>query len=372
MKNKYEESFSKLLYDKISLEIFNNDGLLFLVDNYFLNNRTFYNILYKQFENFKPIIMGNISTNPDILDILKLKKDLADKDFDLIVALGGGSVIDTAKAISCFNKMEFKDIEKLRNNIIEKKYLKNNPNIPIIAIPTTAGTGSEVTAWATLWDKDKGKKYSIEKDDLIPKDVILEPELTVSLPLNITVSTALDALSHAVEAYWSKKTNAEVRENALKAISLISNNLFELLGDLSNLKLREKMLKGSYYAGFAFSKTKTTSCHSISYPLTMKYNIPHGIAVSMTLINMLNLNKKALINVDDFLNAFNVKSIDEIDKWIKKIYDIANIKYKLKDYGVSFSELESLADECFTPGRMDNNPVELSKEDVYNVLKNIY
>ncbi|MGM0607782.1 MAG: phosphonoacetaldehyde reductase, partial [Candidatus Muiribacteriota bacterium] len=347
-------------------------NILLIGNCFFLEENIFCNEIsqgLKQFNVYKKSL--NIS-NPDIEDIYKLKKELDDKEFDLILAIGGGSIIDTAKAISCFNGYEFKKEEQLRENIIEKKYIENKNYLPIVAIPTTAGTGSEVTRWATIWDKKNLKKYSIEAEFLYPALAVMAPKLTLTMPEKLTATTALDALSHAVEAYWAKKSNPVVRDNAIKAIKAITVYLPELLDDLSNLSLREKILETSLNAGLAFSQTKTTACHSISYPLSMKYNIAHGVATSMTLFELFKINKDKMLELDNFIKAFNAKEDKHIDNFIKFIFNKVDISYKLKDYGVKFEELETLADECFTPERMNNNPVEISKEMVLKVLKNIY
>ncbi|MFA7578451.1 MAG: iron-containing alcohol dehydrogenase, partial [Candidatus Muiribacteriota bacterium] len=344
--------------------------VLFLYDIYF-EKSAYYNHILNFLKHKKIFSFGIDYSNPDFEDIFELLNKIKNNKFDSIIALGGGSVLDTLKAVCCFHGLNIEKIDDLRQCIITKNYLNNESKYLKIAIPTTAGTGSEVTPWATIWDKEKNQKYSIEKNELIPQKVFLISDITTSMPLKITVSTALDALSHALEAYWSKRTTDKVRENSLKSINLIVENLPSLIDDLTNIKLRERMLKASFYAGLAFSKTKTTSCHSISYPLTMKYNIPHGVAVSMTLAELLEINYSALVNPDDLFQAFGCDSVIEIKKWINLIYNKAGIKYKLRDYGVKKEELENLADLCFTPGRMDNNPVSLSKENVLFVLKNI-
>ncbi|HZX21740.1 MAG TPA: phosphonoacetaldehyde reductase, partial [Clostridia bacterium] len=253
-----------------------------------------------------------------------------------------------------------------------KDYQNYDINTPIVAIPTTAGTGSEVTSWATIWDKNKCKKYSVEDERLYPRLAIIDPVLTTNLPLKPTASTALDALSHALEAYWSKRSNEIVRLYAQKSIELIIKNLNNLLDDLSNQDLRTKIAQGSLYAGLAFSNTKTTACHCISYPLTAKYNIPHGIAVSMTLAQFLNINREFIIDKRKLLGAFGVEKITEAEDVINNIFIKSQIPFKLSDYGVKKEDIGNIIKNSFIPDRMDNNPVKITKELLKRVLEDIY
>lgn len=328
--------------------------------------------ILNQFKNKEVLIYSDIPSNPEISDIYNIKTKTDSFKYNIIIAIGGGSVLDVGKCLATFKNIHVESVDILETNIISKNYQNHNIDTPIIAIPTTSGTGSEVTCWATVWDKVNNKKYSVEDKRIYPKIAVIDPILTMNLPLELTASTALDALSHAVEAYWSKKTNEIVRLYASKSIELIVNNINDLLDDLSNLELREKIAQASLYAGLAFSNTKTTACHSISYPLTAKYSIPHGIATSMTLSKFLKINEESIIDKDELLKAFNVESILEVEKVINDIYNKTGISNRLRNYGVEEKDISFIVKHSFTPDRMNNNPVEITEEILERVLKDIY
>lgn len=293
---------------------------------------------------------------------------------ELIVAIGGGTSIDFAKTISALydysNDGEI-TVDEVIDLITSKKYLENTNYVPIIASSTTAGTGSDCTKWATVWDYDNTKKYSIDADYLYPKESWLIPELTLTLPKKLTLSTALDALAHACEAYWSVSTNAIVQVLARDAISLIVEYLPLVLNDMSNLTYRQKVYQGAFFAGLAFSNTRTTACHSISYPLTLLYGIPHGLAVSLTLGEVLKENKDYIQDFDLFLNSWNAESIEDIIKWIDEVSGDIQL-LKLSEFGVKEEEIDDIIKLTFTGGRMDNNPIVFDEDQVKNILKRVY
>ena len=293
---------------------------------------------------------------------------------ELIIAIGGGTSIDFAKAISALYEYTDKGnitVDNLVEIITSKKYLENTNHIPIIASSTTAGTGSDCTKWATIWDYDNTKKYSIDADYLYPTQSWLIPELTLTLPESLTLSTALDALSHACESYWSVSTNKIVQVLARDAIGLIVEYLPKVLNDRTNLEYRKKVYMGAFFAGLAFSNTRTTACHSISYPLTLLYGIPHGYAVALTLVEVLKRNKEYIDDYDLFLDAWNANSVEYIDKWIKNVSKSIQT-LKLSAFDVKEDEIEDIIKLTFTGGRMDNNPIVFNEDEVREILSNVY
>lgn len=327
--------------------------------------------ILKDLSSKEVVIYNDITSNPDITDLLSAKIKTDFFQYDSILAIGGGSVIDMAKALSAIKNMNFKNVEDLRRAIVDQEYLKHTM-VPLIAVPTTSGTGSEVTSWATIWDQEEKLKYSIESRFLYPKAAIIDPQLTIKLPLKITVSTALDALCHATESYWAKKSNEITRMYALEAIRHITQNLEKLIEDLEDITLRKKLAYASLYAGLAFSNTKTTACHAISYPLTLIYDIEHGIAASLTLGPMLKLNQNYLVESQKLMEAFGVKGIEDVDLFIKSIYEKVGLPRSLEGYGVSKKDIEIIVSNSYTPGRMDNNPRDITKEMLRELLFSIY
>ncbi|SEL22152.1 phosphonate metabolism-associated iron-containing alcohol dehydrogenase [Methanobrevibacter gottschalkii] len=318
-----------------------------------------YNLEINQYQ-----VLNESIINPDVHLVEEVLEKI-DKP-ELIITIGGGSTIDLGKAISALYNYRNDDVLDLLKN---KNYLNNNKNIPLIAIPTTAGTGSECTKWATIWDFDNSKKYSIDADYLYPKETWLVPELTSTMDKSMTLSTGLDALAHAMESYWSIHSNIYTRVLARNAIEIIREYLPLVLNNLDNIKYREQMLMGSFFAGLAFSNTRTTACHSISYPLTMKFGINHGFAVALTLFEVLNRNWDYLKEKELFLNAWNAKNLDEIEEWFNYV---SNNKLHLSNFGVKRNEIPNIVKLATTSGRMDNNPIIFNKKEIESILNNIF
>lgn len=324
------------------------------------------------FDEFNNIFLINESiANPDIHLLDKIISKLSFKP-KLIIAIGGGSSIDLAKAISALFKYEEDlDSEKILELLKTKEYLENEDFIPFIAVPTTAGTGSECTKWATIWDFDNSKKYSIDSDYLYPQESWLVPELTTTLNPKLTLATGLDALSHAMESYWSNASNSYTRVLARDSIKIIAKYLPLALNDLNNLEYRKQMLMGSFFAGLAFSNTRTTASHSISYPLTMKFGINHGFAVAITLFEVLKRNWEYVEDKELFLEAFGVKSIEGIEKWFKDVsQDIQELN--LSSFDVKKETIGDVVKLAITRGRMDNNPILFGEKEIEDILMNVF
>ncbi|HDR7793871.1 TPA: phosphonoacetaldehyde reductase [Bacillus luti] len=311
-------------------------------------------------------------SNPDIEDLFYYYSEIKNFDFQCIIGVGGGTILDLSKSLSALKNIEIDSSHTLRS-VIEQKSYGENPNIvPWIGVPTTSGTGSEVTCWATIWDRDRGVKLSIDSEKLYAYTAIIDPTLTASLPKKITASTALDALCHATEAYWSKSSNELSRVYSLEAIKRIVGSLEKVLDQPEDMKARNEIALGSLYAGLAFSNTRTTACHSISYPLTLNLGIDHGIAASLTLAKIMELNLETIIEKDQLFEAFGVNQCREVQQFIERIYECSGFTSSLKDVNVNPKIIESIAESAFTKGRMDNNPIKLTKEDVVSVLMSIF
>ena len=198
---------------------------------------------------------------------------------EVIVALGGGSVINSAKVFAAAGG----DFGKIKTFLESQKGAEQLSAIPIIAVPTTAGTGSEVTCWGTVWDEANGKKYSLARPNLYPTHAVVDPRLMLGKPLLLTISTGLDALSHALESLWNVNNNPVSAHHAVFAARSALDVLPKLVKDLGNIELRSRMAMAALFAGLAFSNTKTAIAHSLSYPITLRHGVQHGIACSFSL-----------------------------------------------------------------------------------------
>ena len=325
--------------------------------------------VFDELKNTHPVTIINKAKNiPTVEDVKNTLDEIQEKP-DFIVAVGGGSSIDIAKMIAAFWHLKHSvySTEDILRSIQTKEYINQNSDISIIAVPSTAGTGSEVTSWATLWDTKNFKKYSVDASHLYPKETFIIPEFTFTMPDRLTLATGLDALCHATESYWAKESNSITRELSKVAIKLIVSYLPKVLEDRENDFFRRKMALGSLYAGLAFSQTRTTACHSISYPLTMKYGIDHGFACALTLVEVFKLNQKHIEELNELLEAFNIKDVDELQMWIHKVSKNI-VSLNLNGFNIPKQEIPLIAEMSFTQGRMDNNPVSLNEEDVIILL----
>ena len=224
-----------------------------------------------------------------------------EKNCDAVVAIGGGSAIDLAKGVAAMAKKQAQSFSQLTS-------FEHLARYPVIAVPTTAGTGSEATKIAVITDEAVGIKYNPAHPDLIPDVAILVPELTVSVPKQITAQTGLDALTHAIEAYVSTKANELTDFYALQAIKLISSSLVIAYNEPTNLEARKQMLVGSYYAGIAFSNASTNLAHAAGRALGTMWHVPHGLSVAV---------------LHPFVVEYSYKSCKEKYEDISKVLGIA-------------------------------------------------
>lgn len=315
-------------------------------------------------------LFDSLSANPSIQEVLATLETLGRFSPSRIIAIGGGSTIDMAKAVVALgdttSELTYTSLEK---SIKEKLYLRHSQAVPILALPTTAGTGSEVTPWATVWNTDGKLKLSIEAPFLCPECAVLVPEYTVKMPPLLTLTTGLDALAQAIEAFWAKKRNVASQALATAAVKKIFHTLPAVVRDGGNLELRKAMCEASLLSGLAFSTTRTTACHSISYPLTLRYQIPHGLAAALTLVPVAKRNMVAVPEIEELLAVFG--GAQGLGLWMDALCG-SHCTLRLSAFKVQKREIGQIASETFTLGRMDNNPVPLTKDDVEHILDEIF
>lgn len=216
------------------------------------------------------------NANPTVKNVEQARELYVKNNCEAIIAFGGGSSIDCAKAVGARVAYPKKNLDRLKGLL---RVLRKIPTL--IAIPTTAGTGSEVTVTAVITDGEKKHKYTMNDFTLIPYYAILDPEVTFTLPPTLTATTGMDALTHAVEAYIGGSTTKQTRGLAKEAVKLIFENIEVAYNDGTDRKARENMLVASYKAGIAFSKSYVGYIHSVAHSLGGQYNLPHGLANSV-------------------------------------------------------------------------------------------
>jgi phosphonate metabolism-associated iron-containing alcohol dehydrogenase len=282
-------------------------------------------------------VISEVKSHPEFQDLKIMYNKIKEMDFEVILAIGGGSVLDAAKFLSVYNsKKEYQFVE----DITKGNIYKNNYNLtPIVSVPTTSGTGSEITPWASIWDLDEKKKYSLHLSDLFSEVAIYDPTLTLSVPKEITIQTGLDTLSHALESIWNKNASNITLGFAIKAAKLILEYLVLVSNNLDNLKYRYNIMKSSMYAGLAFSNTQTAIAHAISYYITVNKGVDHGIACSFTLPMLID----NIIGKYGFIDDALFKIFGELSSQkLRNIFQELNIPIEFEDYSVCKNEFEEI------------------------------
>ena len=287
-----------------------------------------------------------------------------------LIGFGGGSPMDCAKAIGARVANPKKSLVKMKGVLKVGKKLP-----PLVAIPTTAGTGSETTLAAVITDEETRHKYAINDFPLIPKYAILDANLTIGLPGKVTSTTGMDALTHAVEAYIGRSTTRRTRECSKQAVKLIFENLETVYKDGGNLEARQNMLHAAYLAGLAFTKSYVGYVHAIAHSLGGKYNTPHGLANAVILPYMLKRYGKTiykkLYQLGVYVGLFdnNISYQEGAELFIKKIEELnknMDIPTHLKIEEADIDELAATAEKEGNP--LYPVPKLLTKEQ----LKEIY
>ena len=298
------------------------------------------------------------------------------KNIDFIIGIGGGTVMDIAKAASVLYKEN-----GLLEDYIKGKLKPIGNNIRRLLIPTTAGTGAEITPFSVVYiDKTK---YSLAHSSMSPEYIILAPELTLMLSKEMTASTGCDALAQAIEAFWSVNATEESKKYSEEAIHLVLNNLSGAVNNPS-LENRAAMLRASHFAGKAISIAKTTAAHSLSYPFTSYYNIPHGHAAMLTLpyffeINM-NPNQKNIQEKEGFTVDYARKTFSDLLKILGvengvgakvkllNLMEEVGLERSLRKLGVNEEDFQNIVNNGFNYQRVVNNPVKITEETVWKIL----
>src|SRR3989344_949320 len=298
--------------------------------------------------------------NGDLSKVLAQIEIIKHRDYRFVIGMGGGSVMDVGKVVAYAANKTKRVMDLMANGT-------NGKGLTYVAIPTTAGTGSEVTMWATVWDHDKKRKLSLSRKAMYPDYAIVDPELTSDLPPRLIAETGMDALSQAVEAFWAIASNPTSDDYVREAIPLIMDNIVKRYQAVSsvedNLEARTALSLGSLTAGRAFSNTRTTGVHSVSYPLTLRFNVSHGRSVGMLLPAFIDYNFKHIGYKAKELEGMGVTS-ERIREMLKEM----EMPTRLSEVGVTEGDIPLLASESYTPGRVDNNPRDLTGESLRNLL----
>ncbi|MBW8185026.1 iron-containing alcohol dehydrogenase [Shewanella nanhaiensis] len=298
--------------------------------------------------------------------------------YDSIIALGGGSPIDSAKAIGILGSYggEIRDY-KFPCSVDEKK-------IPVIAIPTTAGTGSEVTRFTIITDDDAGEKMLCVGAGFMPDAALIDYQLTLSLPSRVTADTGIDALTHAIEAYVSSKANAFSDSQALSAMRLIAPSLRRVYRDSDDTEARENMMLGSTLAGIAFSAASVALVHGMSRPIGANFHVPHGLSNAMLLPKVTEYSISGNIpKYADCARAMGLAEshISDDDACLMLIVELIQLNMALdvptlSEFGVEkeayLSLCPTMADQALASGSPSNNPRVPNRATLIELYQNIW
>lgn len=317
----------------------------------------------------------NILPEPTLENIEQVFEATVSKNYDVLIGIGGGSVLDTTKILSVLKTNDASVEQLLGTDLVA------NAGVPTILIPTTSGTGAEVTPNAIVTLPDQELKVGIVSKYLLPTLVILDPVLTVKLPKPITAATGMDAFTHSLESFISTKANPISDMFALESIRLISSSIVEAYQNGESIEAREKMLVGSMYGGMALTSAGTAAVHALAYPLGGKYKIPHGVANSMLLPHVMKYNMDAItdrlalvaepmgISVQGLSNSqLAEKVVEQIIEWTNGL----EIPQDLKNYGVKEEEVPEISVSASQVTRLlNNNPKTLSLADIEAIYRQL-
>lgn len=368
---------TSIYFGEGSLERLRNIGskrVLIITDPFMVQSGTINKITDKLVDS-SITVFSEIVPDPPIELIVKGIEEFNKVNPEVIVALGGGSAIDAAKAIMDFSK-----------NILSVK------NIEFIAIPTTSGTGSEVTSFSVITDKEKGVKYPLVSEKLIPNIAILDPELVKTVPPSITADTGMDVITHSLEAYVSTKANDFTDALAEKSLMLAFKYLEKAYKDGNDMEAREKMHNASCLAGIAFNSASLGINHSIAHTLGGKFHVPHGRTNAMLLPYVIEYNAnivgydnkdysqaaKKYHNIAKLLGlpSNNIRmGVKNLINLIKTMEKNMKMPLNLKEYGVDthkvVESLENIAESALEDACTPTNPRVPTKEDIMRIVEKI-
>ena len=313
--------------------------------------------------------------NPSTDTVVKATEGFKKSKADFIVAFGGGSPLDVAKAVAV--------LATYGGNIVDYEGAGKvmGPVVPMIAIPTTAGTGSEVTAFSVITDHSRNYKLTVVSNYLLPAYVILDPDLIATVPANTAAACGIDAMVHALEAYISKAASPFSDIFARQALRLIGGSIRDYVADRSNPAACESMTVGSLFAGIAFSHARLGNVHAMSHPVSAYFDVPHGVANAILLPTVVDFNKDAAdpekyryiygcISKD--MGADINFTPDMLATEIRMLNYELGILPTLSDIGVTSDKFEQMADDAMKSGNIQCNPQFTMKNDILKLYEQAF
>ena len=353
-----------------ALKTFNSSKALIVTDQGVVKSGTLQKVL--DLLTIEYSIFDEINPEPELEQVQGGINIYNNQQCDVVLAVGGGSALDIAKCVATLADQQ----GDIRNFLGVDKLQKRN--IPLIVIPTTAGTGSEVTNVAILSDTNNQMKQGIVSDYLLPDVAIVSPYMSISCPPSVTAASGVDALVHALEAYISVNHTEITDALAIQAIELIVNYLPQAYALPNNLIAREKMATASLMAGLAFGNAGVGAVHALAYPLGGKYKMPHGVSNALMLPHVIKwntlgcaerLSKIAVLLRLEVTNN-HIHNADILVKFLYKFCEQLNIPAKLSHFGIQKEDIPDLASEAIKVERLlKNNPRVFTLKDIETIYE---
>ena len=355
----------KNILDTLKAENWNHVGLVY--DHNLIQNQDIDTLIYSLDKAARLTKAECIISEPTYDSLDNVRPPFNDPDLQVIIGIGGGSALDMAKAMAVLvhNRkpaIEYRGFDQM-----------TEPVLPIIAVPTTAGTGSEVTPNASFIDSQAKKKLGINGEAVRPTYAFLDPELTLSCPKGPTISAGVDSLVHAVEAFAAIKTNRMARFFAVEGFRRVFEALSLLVDDLDNIHLREEVMFGAFLSGIALMHSGTGPAAAMSYPMSVHYHVPHGLGGGIFLPYVIDHNIRA--GYTGYADLYNPKKL-ETNRALKSFltelrecWEKFQIPQNLNKLGVKQADIGFIIDETMQlKGALDQNPIPFYETEIANVL----
>ena len=320
----------------------------------------------------KSLVTANCEiSEPTYESLEKVRTDFCKPSLDCIIGIGGGSAIDMAKAMAVL-------VHNHKPAIAYRGFDKmDQPVLPIIAIPTTAGTGTEVTPNASFVDSVEKKKMGINGEAVRPKYAFLDPELTLTCPLRPTISAAVDSIVHSTEAFVAKKSNPMAKFFAREGFQKVIISLPQLIEDLNSIELRTNVMYGAFLSGVALMHSGTGPAAALSYPLGVHYGVPHGIGGALFLPSVVGLNiDRGFSKYSDLLEGHRDFSFPNDSKGSEQFLDLLNSTFKRASIYKALDNITldhdlMIRETMELKGALEQNPVEFGEDEIIFILNNL-
>jgi alcohol dehydrogenase len=309
-------------------------------------------------------VFTGVEPNPSTETVERGADAISDFEPGIVLAVGGGSVMDAAKFMAVIGRHGGKPYDYAVGGRIPP-----DGGYPLYAVPTTPGTSSEITPFAVVTLNEVSNKVGLRHPSIYPRGAIIDPSLTLSLPRDQTAATGFDILSHAVESYWSIHSDPMTRQFSARSVALVKEHLEGAVRNGSSRRHREGLSLASVFAGLAFSNTGTTICHSISYPITYDSDLPHGMAVALTLGPTFDmLKKKGFEGLSPLASALGTDVRGFSDE-LRSLMESVGAPTRLSQIGFQ-GGVDRIISTDMSP-LMRNMPVQFDEEDVRSIIEDV-